>query len=55
MNTEDIKINAENRSIGNVATEVSRFLNGKHLTSYRAHKLADVKVTVFNAANLKLG
>lgn len=53
--TQEITIDASNRSIGSVATEVSSFLNGKHMTDYSAHQMPNVKVTVTNASQLKVG
>lgn len=43
-------INAENKSVGRVATEAAAFLMGKDTPAFRKNIAAEVKVTVINAA-----
>lgn len=47
-------IDAENKSLGRVATEVALVLRGKDSPSFERHIAPDVSVTVINAGKLSL-
>ena len=49
---ETIHIDASKKEVGRVASEVARFLQGKHLSDWRAHKEPGVKVVVTNTDEL---
>ena len=44
--TNEIKINAEGKKLGRVATEIAHVLLGKDSTDFAKNKVADVKVVV---------
>lgn len=50
---KEIKIDATGRSIGRVASEVAKLLQGKHLPDYAPYKLSGVKVHVTNLSQVK--
>ena len=52
---EKIQIDAKDKSVGHVATEISNLLNGKNKPEYRPHVLQNVQVEVINAKGLKVG
>ncbi|MEX0673097.1 MAG: 50S ribosomal protein L13 [Candidatus Paceibacterota bacterium] len=43
-------INAQNRSLGRVASEAAKILMGKHEPSFERHEIAQVTVRIQNAA-----
>ena len=47
-------IDAQNKPLGRVATEVAALLNGKNTTDFAKNIVTDVKVEVINASKLKL-
>jgi large subunit ribosomal protein L13 len=47
-------IDATNKSLGRLASEVAALLNAKNSTSFVKNKVADVKVTVTNAGKIKV-
>jgi large subunit ribosomal protein L13 len=49
---ETISIDASKKAVGRVASEVARFLQGKHRPDWRAHKVSAVKVVVTNTDEL---
>ncbi|HYC83544.1 MAG TPA: 50S ribosomal protein L13 [Candidatus Paceibacterota bacterium] len=54
MTTREYTIDATGRSLGRVATEAANFLRGKDQPSFANHIAPKVKVTVQNAAKIKL-
>ena len=52
MNTH--KIDAENKKVGRVATQVAVFLMGKDRTDFVKNRIPDVKVIVENASKLSI-
>jgi len=51
---EKISINAENISLGRLASQVARILMGKDSVYYQPHKVPEVVVEVINASKLRL-
>ncbi|MBI2633825.1 MAG: 50S ribosomal protein L13 [Parcubacteria group bacterium] len=49
----EVVIDAKNKSIGRVASEVSKLIQGKDLPAYLPHKMSDVKVSVINLSQVK--
>lgn len=47
-------IDAANKSLGRVASEVAALLNGKSSTEFVKHRVADVSVKVINASQVKV-
>lgn len=47
-------VDAENRTIGRVATEVARALMGKDKASYKPNVLSEEKVKITNASKAKI-
>lgn len=45
---ETITIDAKGRSLGRVASEAARYLQGKHVPSYRPHIAATTRVVITN-------
>lgn len=54
MDTENIVIDAKGKTPGRVATKVVSILTGKDTPQWRPNILPDVRVTVTNAAGVKL-
>jgi large subunit ribosomal protein L13 len=48
-----ITIDAKGKSIGRVASEASKFLQGKHLPDFAPHKFSAVKVNIENLSGAK--
>ncbi len=51
---KEYTIDATNRSLGRVATEIATLLMGKNDPSFERHMLADVQVTVTNVSKLHI-
>lgn len=51
---EKFSIDAKDRSVGNVASEVASILRGKKSASYAPHIIADVKVEVTNVTGIRI-
>ncbi len=51
---EHVKIDAEGKAIGRIATEVAKLLQGKHKPTYEAHIDAGDEVEIRNAAKVKI-
>jgi len=51
--TKAITIDAKGKSIGRLASEVAKFLQGKHLADYEPQKLSGVRVKVENLSQVK--
>lgn len=49
-----MNIDAKDRTLGRLSTEIARVLQGKDSPSFVPYKLADVKVTVKNSHLIKL-
>ena len=49
----EYKIDATNRAVGRVATEVAVLLMGKNTPEFRKNIVPDVKVTIENASKVK--
>ncbi|MBI2594902.1 MAG: 50S ribosomal protein L13 [Candidatus Colwellbacteria bacterium] len=47
-------LDAKNKTLGRLSSEIARVLQGKDNPDFAPHKLADVKVTVKNAHLVKL-
>jgi large subunit ribosomal protein L13 len=47
-------IDAQNKSLGRVASEAAALLNGKNSTDFAKNVVADVKVTIINASLVKV-
>jgi len=47
-------IDAENRTLGRVASEAAKALIGKNLVSYTRNKVSEVSVTIINASKTKM-
>ena len=56
MTTETKKytIDAKGQSLGRVASKAAKILIGKESTSYARHQVADVKVEIINASQVKV-
>lgn len=54
IETKEYIIDATNRPLGRVSTEVASILNAKNSTSFAKNIVAKVKVKVTNASKLKL-
>ena len=50
----EYKIDASGKKLGRLASEVSSILLGKNNPNFRKHVVADVKVTVINAAKMDI-
>jgi len=50
----EYKIDATNKSLGRLASEISLILQGKDEPDYQPNKVADVKVIVENVSKMKL-
>lgn len=55
MTTIEYTVDAEGKKLGRLASEVAVLLMGKNLPNFRADTVADVKVTITNAALLDMG
>jgi len=53
-NMREYKIDATNKSLGRLASEISLILQGKDEPDYQPNKVADVKVIVENVSKMKL-
>ncbi len=51
---EHLKIDAEGKAIGRIATEAAKFLQGKHKVAYEAHVDHGDNVEIRNAAKVKI-
>ncbi|MCR4283923.1 MAG: uL13 family ribosomal protein [Parcubacteria group bacterium] len=51
---KEYTIDAKGRSLGRVASEAAKILNGKTSPDYEANKVAPVKLTVLNASALNV-
>ncbi len=49
-----IEIDAKNNNLGRVASEAAKILMGKNSPEYKANVVADVKVRIINASQIKL-
>ncbi len=54
MTTREYTIDATGQSLGRVATQAADFLRGKDQASFMNHIAPNVKVTIKNAAQVKL-
>lgn len=52
--TKEYTINAAGKKLGRVSSEVAKILIGKTAADFENHKVADVKVTIENAAKLDI-
>ena len=50
----EYKIDAENKKIGRLSSEIATILMGKNLPDFEKHKVAHAKVTVDNASKLSI-
>ena len=50
----EYKIDAANKKVGRVASEAAFVLMGKNVPTYRPDRIADVKVTIVNAAQISI-
>lgn len=50
----EISIDAKDKTLGRLSSEIARLLQGKDKSSFAPHKIADIKVTVKNAYLVKL-
>ena len=53
-NTREYKVDAKGRRLGPLASEVATLLMGKNLTNFSKHTVADVTVTIQNAAKMDI-
>lgn len=51
---KSFKIDASNRSLGRVASEIAEILRGKNAPDFERHIFSDNKVTVTNASKVRL-
>lgn len=51
--TKEITIDAKNKSVGRVASEVSKLIQGKDLPEYVPNRMSDVKVSVINLSKVR--
>ena len=49
----EYKVDATNRALGRIATEIAEVLRGKNLPSYQPNKTPDITVVVENLAKAK--
>jgi large subunit ribosomal protein L13 len=49
-----ITIDAQNKSLGRVASEAAKVLLGKHKTTFVKHQIVGEEVTITNASKIKL-
>lgn len=54
VRTEVIELDAKGRSLGRLATEAARYLQGKHKASWQPHVDAGAVVKVSNARKIKM-
>lgn len=52
--TKEVVVEAKNKTLGRLSTEISRLLQGKDRPDFAPNKLADVKVAVRNAHLINL-
>ncbi len=50
----EYKIDAENKKIGRIASEIATILMGKNTPDFEKHKVADNTVVVLNASKLSI-
>ena len=46
------KLDAKDKTLGRLATEIAKILQGKNKPDFLPHKLSDNKVVVFNVYNV---
>jgi len=49
---KEYTIDASNKKLGKLATEIAVLIRGKNNTDFKAYKVSDNKVIVFNAAKI---
>ena len=52
--TKKIEINAENKAVGRLATEVSNILQNKNNPNYEPNKIQSPIITILNISKLKI-
>jgi len=50
--TRDYTIDASGKKLGKLATEIAVYLRGKNSTDFKAYKVSDNKVVVFNTSKI---
>lgn len=50
----EYKIDAKNKKLGRLASEIAKVLQGKHDPSYEPHKRGDTKVIVSNVGDVEV-
>lgn len=53
-NTKEYTIDATNKSLGRLSSEVASILNAKNVTSFAKNIIANVKVKITNASKIKI-